>query len=105
GRERGPNRRAGHHCRRQTLTHYQPSLSRQGNSMKGIEHYMPGYLLHEGAEVVVIATTESDNAKTGNMIQVWILTAAVDPITAVQTGQDVKICGDCPHAGPFGKRS
>lgn len=32
-----------------------------------------GYLLYEADSYVVIATLESENAKTGNMIQIWIL--------------------------------
>ena len=32
-----------------------------------------GYLLHETDAYAVIATLESENEKTGNMIQLWIL--------------------------------
>lgn len=62
----------------------------------------------DGSPVVAIATgleRKSKNAKTGAMIQVWILAADVSPISAIMTGADVGICGDCPHRGPLGKRS
>jgi hypothetical protein len=54
----------------------------------------------DGAPVVVIVnriTTASDNAKTGAMTQSFVIRSDVDPITALNTGQDVSICGDCQH--------
>lgn len=65
-----------------------------------------GYILYEGpsfidgAPIVVIATgfaKKSDNAKTGDMIQTWILRADVSPVIAGKDGRDASICGDCPH--------
>lgn len=57
----------------------------------------------DGAPIVAIATglggRGSDNEKTGAMVQVWIIRADMDPITASRTGADVAICGDCPHRG------
>jgi len=47
-----------------------------------------GYLLHSDSDIVVIATLESENRKTGNMIQIWILCANESPVTAVKTGHD-----------------
>lgn len=58
-----------------------------------------GYVLSETAEIAVIATVESDNAKTGNMVQVWILNREIAPNVAIKTGEDSKICFDCPHRG------
>jgi len=58
---------------------------------------MSGYILHETKTLVVIATTESINRKTGDMIQVWILRSDVDPVTALKQGSDRRICGDCQH--------
>ena len=58
---------------------------------------MSGYILHETKTLVVIATTESANRKTGDMIQVWILRSDVDPVTAIKQGSDRRICGDCQH--------
>jgi hypothetical protein len=65
-----------------------------------------GFILYEGpsaidgAPIVVIATgfaNSSANAKTGDMIQTWILRADIAPHHAVKTGADASICGQCPH--------
>jgi hypothetical protein len=64
-----------------------------------------GFVLHSDSERVVIATLESDNEKTGDMIQIWILAAAQSPIETIRIGQDSVICGDCKHGGAFGKRT
>ena len=45
--------------------------------------------------IIVCATAESNNAKTGDMIQVFILHRDIAPHTAQKTGDDVSICGDC----------
>lgn len=63
---------------------------------------MSGYILHEDSLRVVIATDGSENAKTGDMIQVWILPRNISPIEAVKTRQDDAICGDCKHRGSNG---
>ena len=67
---------------------------------------MAGFILWEGASlydgkpIVVIATLDSRNQKTGSMVQTWILASGeVNPIEASRTGQDSSICGDCPHMG------
>ena len=66
---------------------------------------MAGFILYEGPSlydgkpIVVIATMESGNVKTGDMIQTWILLQDVNPIEASRTGQDSSICGTCPHMG------
>ena len=52
-----------------------------------------------GAPIVAIATPASSNEKTGGMLQIWILDAVTDPITANRTGADFAICGDCPLKG------
>ena len=56
----------------------------------------------DGAPIFVVATgikASSRNAKTGNLIQTWILRRDVKPTDAVNTGADRSICGDCPHRG------
>lgn len=56
----------------------------------------------DGAPIVVIATGirgRSNNAKTGDMVQTWILREDVSPIDAINSGADASICGDCPHRG------
>jgi hypothetical protein len=61
-----------------------------------------GYVIHEDQHRVIIATgfsTRSDNRKTGDMIQIWILVKSVDPVTAIKLGLDRLICGSCIHRG------
>ena len=63
---------------------------------------MNGFILHEDSHRVVIATgfsSPSDNRKTGDMIQVWILVKSCDPVEAIKQGLDRLICGDCRHRG------
>ena len=63
---------------------------------------MNGFILHEDSVRVIIATgfsTPSDNRKTGDMIQIWILVKSVDPVEAISTGLDRIICGNCRHRG------
>lgn len=49
--------------------------------------------------IVVILTglNGSNNSKTGNMPQVWILRSDIHPTDALRTGADYSICGNCPH--------
>lgn len=49
--------------------------------------------------VIVSALKGSRNVKTGDMVQTYILRPDVDPVSAVRTGADVSICGDCKHRG------
>lgn len=61
-----------------------------------------GFVIHEDQHRVVIATgfsTRSDNRKTGDMIQIWILVKLVDPVQAIKEGLDRLICGSCVHRG------
>lgn len=56
----------------------------------------------DSARIVGVITglrSGSANAKTGAMLQTWILRADVGPLAAVATGDDVSICGDCKHRG------
>lgn len=66
----------------------------------------------DGAPIVAIATMESGNEKTGNMIQTWIMRTDLPPHEAVKNGADVTVCGNCklrngkgcyvlPHQGPL----
>jgi hypothetical protein len=69
-----------------------------------------GYLLHEtisnGEKVAIIATgikRITDNRKTGNMIQIWIILADQNPVASVQSGLDAStICQGCPFASGNG---
>lgn len=69
---------------------------------------MNGFVLYrgpsevDGEPIVVIATgllTGGNNSKTGSMVQVYILRADMNPLTAVQIGADVSICAGCTHRG------
>ncbi len=66
---------------------------------------MSGYVLYrgpsllDGSPIVAIATTDSRNRKTGDMIQVWILAADMAPTDAVHAGLDAGVCGDCTLRG------
>lgn len=57
----------------------------------------------DGAPIVAIATKikgKSANAKTGAMVQTFIIRADVHPMRALKDGRDESICGDCPQR-PF----
>jgi hypothetical protein len=61
-----------------------------------------GASLLDGQPIVAIAVglaNGSSNEKTGAMLQTYILRSDMTPIEAVHTGNDVSICGDCPHRG------
>jgi len=47
--------------------------------------------------LVAILTLDSDNRKTGNMCQVWIMLRDINPVEAIETGDDYAICGNCIH--------
>jgi len=68
-----------------------------------------GVILEETNDIVVIAVglqSKSTNAKTGGMIQVYILYRHDSPLWAIKHGLDGIICGDCQHRGQLvnGKR-
>tara|TARA_Y100001001_G_C8012723_1_gene310299 strand:- start:3652 stop:4389 length:738 start_codon:yes stop_codon:yes gene_type:complete len=67
-----------------------------------------GLVVYEGPSrldnkpIVVVATglkQNSTNAKTGAMIQTYILRQDIAPAEAVKSGQDASICGNCVHRG------
>jgi hypothetical protein len=61
-----------------------------------------GPSLIDGAPIVAIVTglsRASENEKTGDMLQTWILRADMSPLEAVNTRQDSSICGGCIHRG------
>jgi len=68
-----------------------------------------GVILEETKDIVVIAVglqSKSTNAKTGGMIQVYILYRHDSPLWTIKNGLDGIICGDCQHRGSLvnGKR-
>lgn len=75
------------------MAHQQPT--------NGVVFYR-GPSMIDGKPIVAIATgltNGSTNAKTGNMVQTWILREDIDPMEAANNGEDVSICGDCVHRG------
>ena len=60
-----------------------------------------GYIIYrgpsmlDGSPIVVVAITKSDNRKTGNMVQTYILVDGVNPVDAARDGRDAAVCGDC----------
>jgi hypothetical protein len=58
-----------------------------------------GYTLFEDSDYAVIATLRSENVKTGDMIQLWILPRNESPVDAVRSGHDDIVCFDCKHRG------
>ena len=64
---------------------------------------MPGYYwttksMLDGSNIMLaVPTGNSKNTKTSHMSQWWVLPWDIDPWTAVKTGKDVGICGNCEH--------
>ena len=59
-----------------------------------------GKSLLDGERIMVIATgifTKTENRKTGDMIQTWILRRDINPMLARRLGEDKSICGNCKH--------
>ena len=62
-----------------------------------------GVILHEGTSpfadapyVVIAVLGDSDNEKTGEMVQTYIIRSDMRPNEAVNAEQDEAICGGCP---------
>lgn len=71
-----------------------------------LNHNSNGLVIYDGPSVLThdrifaVATglnNSSVNAKTGDLIQIYILRHDVNPIDAWETGDDDAICGDCKH--------
>jgi hypothetical protein len=70
-----------------------------------------GVILYDGVSqldgktpIIVVMTgldKVSHNAKTGDMLQTWILLKNVAPHLAIKTGDDAAICGDCKYRGVY----
>ena len=64
-----------------------------------------GYIAYEGPSIIdgkpiVVIVNKIDgskNAKTGAIVQSFIIRSDIDPVKALQTGDDVSVCGDCEH--------
>lgn len=73
-----------------------------------------GYIAYEGpsvidgAPIVVIINkidAASGNSKTGELVQSFIIRADVGPTDALKIGEDVSICGTCPHRPILAKQT
>tara|TARA_R110002074_G_scaffold53680_3_gene134482 strand:+ start:112 stop:855 length:744 start_codon:yes stop_codon:yes gene_type:complete len=78
---------------------------RKARTEKGQKFAVTSGVIYEGLSpvdnmpIVGIITNlnrASENRKTGDMAQVYILRADVRPVEAVATGADVSTCGNCP---------
>jgi hypothetical protein len=69
--------------------------------MRGFVFY-DGPSLIDGEPIVGIAVLHSENVKTGDMVQTYILRADMSPLDAIRTKEDASICGDCVHRGADG---
>ncbi len=65
-----------------------------------------GYIVYEGpseiddAPIVVIVNKidgDSENDKTGGLVQTFIIRSDVPPYDALKSGEDASVCGDCKH--------
>ena len=59
----------------------------------------------DGAPIVVIANKivgRSANAKTGHMVQTFVIRSDVDPVQALKLGLDSSVCGQCMHRPALG---
>jgi len=54
----------------------------------------------DGKPIVVVLTglaESSENSKTGNLVQSFVIRSDVEPHAALKTGDDASVCGMCPH--------
>ena len=58
-----------------------------------------GASLIDGKPIIVIAIHHSQNIKTGDMVQTFILRTDIDPVTANRLGEDYSVCGNCNLKG------
>src|SRR5215831_14404691 len=54
-----------------------------------------GYLLYQDSRIAIVATIDSSNPKTANMVQIWFVPRSVKPTIAVRSGADADVCFDC----------
>lgn len=64
---------------------------------KGIIYNGPSLL--DGKPIIVVATYSNRNAKTGKVLQTYIIRADINPLEASKTGEDYSICGNCVMRG------
>jgi len=72
-------------------------MKKQSKPVSSIIYNGPSLI--DGQPIVVITILGSNNAKTGAMLQTYVIRADINPVEASKTGEDVSICGDCVHRG------
>lgn len=58
-----------------------------------------GSSMLNGSLILGIITDGSENRKTGDVSQLWILDGRMDPVQAIRNNADGSVCGDCKHRG------
>lgn len=58
-----------------------------------------GPSLLDGSPIVAVYLQGSNNRKTGNLSQTYIIREDMSPIEANRTGADYALCGNCKHRG------
>ena len=83
-------------------------LTEQQRKNKGKAAKIPsGYILYEGpsllggGDVVCIAVLHSENEKTDDMVQVYIIPKDESPLDALKNGRNQQACGNCPLQGEY----
>lgn len=49
--------------------------------------------------IIALASFDSANVKTGNMVQISIIVEGIKPTEALKSGADAAVCGSCIHRG------
>lgn len=57
----------------------------------------PSYI--DDKPIICVATLKTENRKTGDMIQTWIIRSDLSPLDAHKAGDDYSVCGNCKHRG------
>lgn len=63
----------------------------------GVVVYRGPSALDKRTPIVGVLTFSSENSKTGNMAQLWVLVEGVSPTVAAREGADEAVCGRCLH--------
>lgn len=67
------------------------------------ENIENGIILWSDWNTVAIATTGTTNAKTGDMVQIWIMDRNLHPVESIRSGKDASLqCAGCPLASGSG---
>ena len=79
------------------------SAKRKATTRRVARRALRGFIVDRGISPIdgqpyaAVLTLKSENGKTGNMCQVFIIRPDISPLAAIASGDDRTICGDCPH--------